>query len=102
MIDNLTRARAQLVADTKNIVADIADQLESLLAEAIRTNTKIDFAKLPIAADAQHELLPTRSLLLPRRYPCRSDGRDLSLGQRSCGVNVSTGYRAKLGRESPR
>jgi hypothetical protein len=51
----LDKRTAELVADTKQHVEDVADQLEDLLAEAIRTRTKIDLAKLPIAAGAQYD-----------------------------------------------
>lgn len=51
----LDKRTAELVADTRRIIADITDQLEVLQAEAVRTRTKIDFQKLPTATDAQHD-----------------------------------------------
>jgi WD40 repeat protein len=51
----LDKRTAELVADMRKNVADIAGQLEDLLAEAIRTRTKIDLAKLPVVTGAQHD-----------------------------------------------
>jgi hypothetical protein len=51
----LDKRTAELVADMKKNVAGIAGQLEDLLAEAIRTRTKIDLARLPVVTSAQHD-----------------------------------------------
>lgn len=51
----LDKRSAELVAETKKTVTDIADQLEDLVAETIRTRTKIDFANLPTVTSAQYD-----------------------------------------------
>ncbi|GAB7331883.1 hypothetical protein MBLNU13_g03818t1 [Cladosporium sp. NU13] len=51
----LDKRTADSVASTNKVVADIADQLEELRAEAIRTRNKIDFTKLPTVASAEYD-----------------------------------------------
>lgn len=60
----LDKRTAELVADTKKHVVDIADQLKDLLAEATRTRMAIDLAKLPVVAGAQHDSSSTTSACL--------------------------------------
>lgn len=51
----LDKQTADLVAGTNKVVADIADQLDDLRTEAIRTRNKVDFAKLPTVTSAEYD-----------------------------------------------